>query len=315
MAKSLTDTFLYGKSPDYNKQIYTFMAKANRIDTKSAEFADVLFDLKRRRVSDSLAKILTSKNVVLATYEEAPLPKTLRVFVAKDIQDKGKVKLFIDATQFIKFNSGVYDCTNIDWLVSYAIAGMVSYIYAQMPQRLLLDSSVISDGCDCFMRLFSYGIDYMYKITSVQTIKQRVDYLAGLYYQFNLLDKDLNSESQCRIAKNNAMKIANIEQKDAKVVDMQLAEHDFDNLDTFLKCVARICDLKDMKIDAFVGTWIRNTGTGAIFALEYFPAFSMMLTNTYVGGYIDNQITIEKICGNALVAFVKSILKIGESVV
>lgn len=318
MAKSLSDTFLYGKMPDYNSQIYKFIVKSTRIDAKAAEFADVLFDIKRRRVSDSLSKIITSKNVVLAITDGVsvmPLPKALRVFVAKDPKDNGKTKLFVDCSQFIKFSNGIYDCTNIDWFVSYIIAGTTSYIYAMMPQRLLLDSSIISDGCECFMRLFSHTIDYMYKITSVQTIKKRVDYLAAMYYQFNLLCKDLTSESQVRIVKNNAIKIADIQTKDARVVDMLIQEHDFDNIDTFLKAVARICELKDMKIDAFVSIWQKNFGTGTVFGLEYFPVFSMMLTNTYIGGYLDNQITIEKQCGSAMVAFVKTILKIGDSVV
>ena len=55
-------------------------------------------------------------------------------------------------------------------------------------------------------------------------------------------------------------------------------------------------------------------GTGTIFALEFFPAFSAMMTNTYVGGYLDQQMTIEKIAGNSMVSFTKTILQIGASV-
>ena len=47
MAKTLADTFLYGKSPDYNNRILQFITKSERINTKSTEFADVLFDIKR----------------------------------------------------------------------------------------------------------------------------------------------------------------------------------------------------------------------------------------------------------------------------
>ena len=72
MAKSLSDTYLYQKSPDYNKQIFAFISKASRIDTRSSEFADVLFDIKRRKISDSLAKIITSDNVVLGLMEDNP---------------------------------------------------------------------------------------------------------------------------------------------------------------------------------------------------------------------------------------------------
>ena len=38
-------------------------------------------------------------------------------------------------------------------------------------------------------------------------------------------------------------------------------------------------------------------GTGTVFALELLPSFSNMLTDAYVGAYINNQKTIEKIAG------------------
>ena len=41
----------------------------------------------------------------------------------------------------------------------------------------------------------------------------------------------------------------------------------------------------------------------------------MMMTNTYIGGYIDQQNSIEKIAGPSLVEFSKTILQIGASVV
>ena len=315
MAKSLSDTYLYSKSPDYNKDIYRFISKANRIDTKSAEFADVLFDIKRRKLSDNLSKIITSKNVVIGITDGTGLPKPYRVFVAKDIKDGNKPKLFIDATQYIKFANGTYDCTNIDWMVSYIIAGTTSFIYAMAPQKLLLNSSIILDGCDCFARLFSYIIDGIYKTTSVQTLKKRIDYLACLYYQINLLGKDFDSESQFRNIKNYAIKISDIDTKDSKVVDILLKLEDFTNINTFVTAVGRICELKDIKLDIVMAHWMQKIGTGTYFALEYFPSFSMALTNTYVGGYLDNQLTIEKVCGPAMVAFVKTILKIGDSVV
>ena len=56
-------------------------------------------------------------------------------------------------------------------------------------------------------------------------------------------------------------------------------------------------------------------GNGTVFALEFLPAFYMMLTNIYVGGYIDQQMTIEKVTGQSMVKFVKTILEIGASVV
>ena len=46
-----------------------------------------------------------------------------------------------------------------------------------------------------------------------------------------------------------------------------------------------------------------------LFALEYYPAFAGMLTNAYIGCYLNNQSTIEKVAGKDMISFVKSILE------
>ena len=56
-------------------------------------------------------------------------------------------------------------------------------------------------------------------------------------------------------------------------------------------------------------------GVSTVFALELFPAFSTMMTDCYVGAYVNNQKTIEKIAGSSMVEFSKTVLRIGaESV-
>ena len=314
MAKTYADSFLYKKSIDYGKDMLKFIVGANRIDTKSVEFSDILFDIKRRKVSDKLTKVITSPNVVIGINDKS-LPKAFRVFVAQDIKMDKNYKVFIDATDFIKYNNGTFQCTELNWLISYVIAGMTNYIFKLREGKLTMDSSVIMDGGDCFVRMLSYTIDRIYKITSVQQIKKRVDYVCALYYQINLLCKDSFSESQFNSIKNYAMRIVDIDDREAKVVDIMLKQEDFENIDTFIQALGRMFNFKDIKIDAILGTWLKAFGTGSIFALEYFPAFSMIMTNTYIGGYIDNQITIEKVCAKSLPKFCKTILQIGEGVV
>ena len=306
--KTMADTFLYSKAPDYNKQLLKFITSAERIDTKSSEFGDILFDIKRRRISDSLAKIATSNSVVIGI-GETPLPKALRVFVAKDLKDGGKYKVFLDATEYIKKRSGSYDCVEINWLISYLIAGMTAYIYKMMPAKILMDSAILVDGCDCYVRMFSYIVDRIYKITSVQTIKKRIDYAIGIYYQTSILGRPISQSVSTAVKK-----IVDIEDNDARIADMLFTPEDFTSLDKFLRALSRAFQLKDFKIDVFVSMWISAFGTGTLFAIEYFPSFSMVLTNSYIGGYIDNQNMIEKLCGNSLISFCKAILKIGEAV-
>ena len=314
MPKKYSDTFLFKQYNGYERKMFEFIMGAERIDTTSEAFGDVLFDFKRHNVSRSLVKVLSSKNVVLGVKEGASLPKAFKVFVAKDVKmDKNKYKVFIDVSDCMRNKAGVWDCLKTDWLVSYVINAMTSLTYAVATQRLTGNASIIKDGAEAFTRCFSYVLDRMYKLTTVQQLKKRVDYAAAMYYQINILERDFDKNFDS--IKAIAMKVADIEARDAQIVDNQFSEKDFKDINTFSKAVGTAFGLKDLKVANIVSLWMSAFGTGTAFALEYFPAFSMMMTNTYVAGYIDNQITIEKVAGPAMVSFTKSILQIGEQVV
>ena len=69
--------------------------------------------------------------------------------------------------------------------------------------------------------------------------------------------------------------------------------------------------LNKLTLDTIVEKWMYVYGTGTVFALELFPAFSNMITDSFVGAYINNQKTIEKVAGTGMVTFTKTILTIG----
>lgn len=313
MAKTYSQTYLFSQYGEYEKKIYEFIINAERINTKSSEFDDILYDIKRRKISDHLAKIITSDNVVIAINPTGrALPKAFKAFVAADVKDNNKVKVFIDVTECIVYKDGVYVCNKLDWLVSYIINAMTAYIYVKAENRLLGNASILKDGCEAWKNCFSYIIDRMYKINTVPSIKRRVDYLAAIYYQVSIMCKDFTKSEDS--IKANAMRVSNIEVSDVRVVDIMIEDHDFDNIETFVNALGRIIQLKDIKVGNIVSYWMNAFGPGTVFALEYFPAFSAMMTNTYVGAYLDQQMTIEKVAGQAMIRFSKTILQIGASV-
>ena len=137
--------------------------------------------------------------------------------------------------------------------------------------------------------------------------------MAALYYQINLLDKDYSKYYDS--IKATAMKITDISTTDARVVDIMLEDSDFLDINHFIDALNRIFKFKDLTYTIIIDKWMQAFGTGTVFALEFFPAFSMMLTNTDVGGYIAQQFTIEKVTGQSMVKFVKTILELGATVV
>ena len=115
MPKTYSNTYIFNQYPDYEKKMFGFIMNAERIDTSSNEFKDILYDFKRRNVSNSLLKIITSKNVVLCINPGNSLPKAFKTFVAKDVkQDKTSYKAFIDVTDCISFKNGAYVCSQTE---------------------------------------------------------------------------------------------------------------------------------------------------------------------------------------------------------
>lgn len=315
MPKSIENTFMFKLVPDYGKNILYYINNAERIDKSSDVLDDIIFDIKRRRISNSLTKVLTSNNTVLAI-TSTPLPKAFRTFVAKDTQDNSKPKMFIDCTNMLTMVNGKYECKDTDlvWLISHIVAGSVYYIYALAPNKVLLDNVVISSSCTCFGRLFTYIIDRLYKITSTPILRSKVEYLSIIYYQICHLGKDYKSESAFRNVRNMAFKLVDIDDRDAAAIDLMIDDGDFDNINTFTKALSRIFNFKDISTGMIVGEWMKNFTPGTQFSLEFFPSLSMMLTHAYMGGYLNNQNLIEKICGKPMIEFSKAILRIIDSV-
>lgn len=312
MPKTYAQTYLYRVFPQYEKMMLEGIMQGERIDVNDDKFANILYDVKRRQVSSNLIKILKSNNTVLIRPAKT-LPKAFKVFVAKDIKNDKKEKVFIDVSDCVFDKDGEYTCNHIDWIIAYLINAMNSYIYAMLPNKLLSNQSIIRDGAQAFSSMFSYILDRIYKISTVQSLRKRIEYISAMYYQINILGKDYSK--QLDSIKAIAMKVSNIEPRDAQIVDLQIDEGCFNTLLTFTDNLNRIFKFKDLKISIIVDKWMQSFGTGTVFALEFYPAFAMMLTNTYVGGYIDNQLTIEKIAGQSMVTMTKSILQIGAGVV
>lgn len=312
MSKTYSETYIYRQYPKYDKQIFEFIMKAERIDTSSDEFKNLAFDIKRRQISNSLIKILNSDNVVLGI-NNITLPKAFKVFVANDVRTNNKPKVFIDVSDCIILRDGEYTCGHVDWVISYLVTAMNSYIYKMLETKLTNNQTIIKDGAAAFSKLFSYILDRIYKISTVQTLRKRVEYISAIYYQVNLLGK--NPTKQFDSIKATAMKVCNIEANDAQIVDIQLNDGCFNNIESFIETINRIFKFKDLKVGLILDKWMQSFGTSTIFALEYYPAFASMLTDAYIGGYINQQLTIEKIAGQNMINFTKTILQIGVGIV
>ena len=316
MAKNYASTYLYSMYNEYEKETIDFILKADRIDQNSSKFEDIVYEVKKRQVSPSLVKVLMSPNVILMSRPK-PLSKAFKVFCAKDIKNDSTLRVFIDVSGIIKDDeaSGKYVCNknNIDIFISYILDAMVSFIYYTPTgtDRIVSNSKIRSIGAKTFANLFSHVVDYLCKISTISGSKNKCSFMAAMYYLVNLLGADPNSDATKAVAK----KAADISDREADIILLQMRSESFQNIKFFVETVADVMHLNKLTLDTIVEKWMYVYGTGTVFALELLPSFSNMLTDAYVGAYINNQKTIEKIAGTGMVEFTKTILTIGaESV-
>lgn len=311
MSKNYSGTYLYGKYPDYEKMLFTYIMEAEKIDKNGDEFADIIFEVRRRQVASSMVKVLRSEKVYL-TIGNKPLPRQFKVFCAKDVKNNKKDSVvYIDGTDLIyKAKSGKWACRDIDVLISYIASATHTYIYYKDESRFTNNNKILSIGAKVFAELLTYVVDYVTHISSTPKIKAHCKYMCAQYYLYCIMGKDITDSTT-----NIARKIAGLSDREASVVDMQITTNTFTNIKFFIDALADVLHVNKLTIDVVVERWMYLFNPSTIFGLELFPSFATMITDCYIGSYLNNQKTIEKVLGNTMVEFAKTIFKVGEDAV
>ena len=283
------------------------------VDKKNPGFEEIVHDVKRRQISSALSKILMSDKVILLMGKR--LPKPFKVNCIKDVRNGAKKdkKIYIDCSDIftVDKNTGNIKCRDIDILIAYLASAMVNYIYYINDSIIINSHSIMEQGAICFAKLFTHVVDYLCKISTISGARNKCMYMASMYFMCNIAGKDPNSES----VKGLACKIAEISNREADIIELQINEDAFVNIKFFCENLANVMKISKISFDVIVEKWMYLYGEGTVFALEHFPSFTTMILDAYVGCYINNQKTIEKITGKNMVMFAKEILDIGSEVV
>lgn len=318
--KSYSDSYFYKQYPKYQKLLLDAIMTDPLIDKATEEFKGVILDLKHQRTDEALLRILNSTNTVLLDCD-VPLPRTFKVFCAKEMKgrDRGKIKVFIDASACIVKDTkhGDYN-VNETALVSYLMNAGVSMIYHKNFDILRRRANMNIGITKCFANCFTHIIDFLAKISIQESKKIQVTYLSAMYFLMGILQLDNENK-----ARDIAMKVADISKNEAILLEdaiekacrkhSDIKEKDlnpYENIKIFVNSLRDAMHLnpKAVSLDIIVERWMMQFGPGTVFGLEYFPAFSAMITDAYVGGYLNNQKTIEKICGKDMVQYSKDVI-------
>lgn len=308
--KNLNDTYLYKKMPNYDKDIHEMILKGERIDKSNETFADIKYEVKRKNVDSTLVKLLDSERIVLVI-PNRPLPKAFKFVLYKDIKEDKKVKVFIDCSTIIGPNGNGYKFINnqsVNIFISYLVAGRTAFVMEAKPNSILNNSTLTMAGTKTFAALINYVTDYIGKININVASRNKCLYLAAIYYQVNLLGKDIDFKT----VKDIALNISGISEREANIIELDYQKDSFDNIYNFLELLKESLKIKGLSYDVFIEKWMFTMGTGTVFGLELFSYFAQMITDAYIGAYINNQKTIEKIAGQNMIEFSKTLIKIGS---
>lgn len=309
--KKFNETYLYKKMPDYEKDIQAMIIKGNRIDKSHKSFEDIKYEVKRKNVDSTLAKLLDSDRIVLVIPEK-PMPKAFKVICAKDIRNDHKVKVFIDCTGIIKDETSNYSFYNnsaaVNIFISYLVAGRTAFILEAKPTLLTMNSSLTQSGTKTFASMVNYVVDYIGKININPVSRNKSLYISSIYYQVNLLGKDLDSKS----VKDTAMKVSGISERESNIIELEYEKDSFDDIEKFINLMNNVLHVKGLTIDSFIEKWMFLYGTGTVFGTELFAPFAQCISDAYIGAYINNQKTIEKIGKQNMIDFTKTLIRIGS---
>lgn len=316
--KIISESFLY-QHADYGKEIYNFLMTSEPIDKKSDAFSDILYQVKMRQTSPVLSKVLMSNKVVLCIGKK-DLARPFRVLRAKDPRDKNAPKkVYIDCTNMILEKDGIYKCNNIPALISYLITAMTYIIYYEHPELITRNSDLTKSATEAFVDLCIYVLGYLKVPVTYADNKEKMSYVLATYYQYCVLGKTEDNSIM-----NLAKKISKIDTKKAQYLDVlfsSLYEHPRNtNINDFLIQFAQVFMNQSknytgddkLDIDVFVQRWMFLIGPGTFLGLELFVPFSAILTDCYVGAYLNQQNTIEKIVARNVAEFTTTLLKVGS---
>ena len=317
--KLISDSCFYNKV-DYEKNLLLYLEGAHRVDKNNDSFNDIIYDIKRQ-VNRVLLKVLLSDKIVLMI-DQKGVSRAFKVFYARDYKDRKQIKkVFIDCTGIITYEDGIYKAKKIPYLISYLIAAMTYIIYYNLPKTILSSSVLMKSSTEAFVDLMLYVLGYLKIPISYADNKERMSFSLAEYYQVCIAGRD-NGENVYNLAKN----VSGI--KDKKICDnlhvtfvnyitpdltfdkylMKFAEVFLDQTDDMVLPRNRT----KLTADAFVQRWMYSYGAGTFLGLDCFVPFSQILTDCYVGAYINQQNTIEKVVGKNITVFTNELLKVGS---
>lgn len=291
--KKLNECYLYQMNLDKNNNnIKKYIMDCDRMDKSSPSFNTfktyINSFINSKIIIDST---INSNNVVITLKSE--LPPAFNILTVKDIKNDNKYKIFLNLGEYVKLNDkNEYTILNrdIDKTISLLYGTINHSIYFGNYKKLIMKPELINSGAELFSSLYLYILNYLYKINHDQLLVAKIKYLTSKYFISNILN--CNPESS-RVPNQ----LSRLSERQCDMIDLTIGDYKdvYKNIKVFNDNLSKLINI-NIRTDLFIEKWAFVLGVSTYYALEFFPIFATMISNVYVGSYMNNQKTIEKIC-------------------
>jgi len=255
---------------------------------------------------EKLKSVQSGGNLV---YDDNFIPYSAPPIVFKeDVAVNSPLKVFVNC-------NGIFDKGGIlkqpEILIAHLNNAMVNLMYYKMPERLF-SFNIMNFASACFSKMFLHILEYIAKISNMDKARPKCEYAIMKYFYTNVAYYNNGgniSPSFNGSVRSKVLSEAGLSEREADIVDSVIEDDSYGNIRVFIEALSDLLKIPSLTADTFVEKWMWLYGGASVaFGLEYFPNFSCTITDAYHGVYLNNQKTIEKVCGNDMVGFTKAIL-------
>lgn len=281
------NSMFFNATPLYRNRIESNIK--NGEDIKDTEDFKIILERMNNRftVPNYLNNFCNSKNLKFIYVKGVNPPKGFNVINTGNI-------VFIDCSNIVykNLNTGKFECREESILLHHIYTALTSYTINKYPTSFLRKGEFIMYSTKIFVDMFAYTYEFIYKLSANLYSYDKLKYMAGIYFQINHLGLSYQDASK------NSIKISDIGQTMASIVDMKIKPEFMEN--GFMKFFTSIKDIievrKDVDIQLFTQKWMSLYGEGSQFALELLLPFLDLITSVSDNIYLFNKNTIEKVC-------------------
>lgn len=314
--KKYNESYLYSKFTDIDKRIFGFLTTGEYVDRKDPSFKDISFDIKRRRAQAIVVDLLENSSkleLIIAKDSSLAMPRSLKVFHAKDVQvGSNNTKTFIDVTNIIERKNGAYRIIygKIDELITYLYEALHSLLYNLDTNKIIGDSSILKSSTVAYAKCNTFILDHLRILDNVNNAKEIVKYMSAYFYNTNCMKRTSNVSEIQKIS----VMASGISANDMSYAEMFMEGNWNLNHYEFITTLSQVLKAPNLTHSVFFDKWSMLFGPSTCFAMEVYESFANMLIGAYCGAYVNNQKTIEKICGVEFAEFVERVQEIGRGV-